>query len=91
MEVWCLNLWTSKEAPRHTINGDFMHNEESLFSHARKALFQLFAERPGRERQGRGGMGQGRSRGKVELGRGAEEATGVTKKKNTQDVAMMAG
>lgn len=36
-------------------------------------------------------MGQGRSRGKVELGRGAEEATGVTKKKTTQDVAMMAG
>lgn len=29
VEAWCLNLWASKEAPRHTVNGDFMHNEES--------------------------------------------------------------
>lgn len=59
----------------------------------KESLFHLFAERPGRERQGRGGMGEARRRGKVEWGRGAEEATGVNKKKpkKTQDVATMAG
>lgn len=92
MEVWCLNPWTSREAPRHTINGDFMLSQES---HGRgHLLFWLWGwcsssttqGKPipivsRKTKQGRGGVEEGRSRGKVDLGRGAEEATGVTKKK----------
>lgn len=54
----------------------------------KESLFRLFPERLGREWQGRGGVGEGRSTGKVESGKGVGEATGVTKK--TQDIATMA-
>ena len=91
MEVWCLNLWTSKEAPRHTINGDFMHNEESLFSHARKAYSNCLQK--DQAENGRGGEEWGKEEVGERWSRGGEQRRqlGRPKKKNTQDVAMMAG